>query len=576
MRSRQKPYALLALSALLGVLGMLMFWAAARLQLPHPDVVYTVTPNPASGRVGIRVDLDGLPPGRVFFLAPEMDLSRETGPAAVPDFADREGVPAGPNLWWGRVSPWGRLSLSYEVTPRSGDSRHALLAGPRTFTVPLRCDARAALFDHRDRKRSGDGRVPGAARRIRVRFVLPPGWDAYTPWAESGTGEVEVPGGRFTRLRESFVALGDYLPHTFVAAGARVEMVTRGTDPRREERLVALARACLAAHAAAVGPSPHRRLLIITDHPFRGDQAAGETALNAVSLDLSRDPDAFASRSLARVVSHELFHLWNGGGVDLDAPELRWFTEGATEYFGLRALAATGRVAPLQMADDLAGSFDRLRGNPWADSSLAALGRGYDSEPLAWSATYAKGTLAAWALDLRLAGAGGLDSLLRELVREGRRPALAARLAQAGGGVAAGLLDSLSGRGFEAAVIAELAAHGLRLETRRADLLTLGFRFFRPGTTEIVDLDPQGPAARVGVREGDRVVEVGGRTVDDLAVLAEALADAAGGPVPVGLERRGQRLAVRIPPARAVVTRVVATPRAVMASRLPPPGELPR
>ena len=553
---------------------MLTLWAALRLQQPRPDVLYTVTPDPATGRVGIRLDLTGLPPGRVFFLAPEMALAGETGPAAGPDFGGRDGMPSGPHLWWGQTGPWGRLSLSYEVAPRSGDSRHALLAGPRTFAIPLRCDARSALFDHRDRRRSGDGAVPGSARRIRVRFALPPGWDAYTPWAESGTDEVVVPGGRFTRLRESFVALGDYLPHTFTVAGSRVEMVTRGVDPTREERLVALARACLAAHAAAVGPNPHRRLLIVAGHPYRGDQAAGETALNAACFELSRDPGALASRSLPRVVSHELFHLWNGGAVDLDAPELRWFTEGATEYFGLRALAAAGRAPIWQVADDLAGSFDRLRGNPWADSSLAALGRGYESEPLAWSATYAKGTLAAWALDLRLARCGGLDSLVRELVRAGRRPPLAEQIARAGGGVAAGLLDSLSGAGFATAVTAELAANGLRLETGSAGWTTLGFRFFRPGTTEVVDLDPRGPAARVGVRGGDRVTEVAGRPVGDLAALAEALADAGSGPVPVAIERDGRRRVVRIPPDHAVVTRVIPAPRAVMASRLPAPGEL--
>jgi hypothetical protein len=76
------------------------------------------------------------------------------------------------------------------------------------------------------------------------------------------------------------------------------------------------------------------------------------------------------------------------------------------------------------------------------------------------------------------------------------------------------------------------------------------------------------------VRGGDRVTEVAGRVVGDLAALAEALADAGGGPVPVAIERDGRRRVVRIPPDRAVVTRVIPAPRAVMASRLPAPGEL--
>jgi predicted metalloprotease with PDZ domain len=412
-----------------------------------------------------------------------------------------------------------------------------------------------------------------------VRFDLPRAWDAYTPWGGSAV-EVDVPGGSFLRLRESLIALGDYLPHELVAAGARVELVTRGTDPVREDDLVSLVRACLKAHAAAVGPTPYRRLLIVADHPFHGDQADGEAVLNAAHFELSADPrdarDPSAVRARDRVVSHELFHLWNGGAFDLDSPEIKWFAEGVTEYYALRGLVTVGRLSPGAMADELAGELDRLRGNPWADSSLAALGRGYETDPLAWTATYAKGALAAWALDLRLADVGGLDPVIRSLVRSGGRPDLAARLAAAGSGAATGLLDSLSSPRFEPAVAAELAAHGLKLERRRSSDLTLGLRFFRPGTTEVLDLDPEGPAAQGGVRVGDRVVAVRGRPAGDLAALSDALSDAGSGPVLVRLDRRGRRVDVAIAPGRALVTRVVESSRPGLASQTPAPGELGR
>jgi hypothetical protein len=68
------------------------------------------------------------------------------------------------------------------------------------------------------------------------------------------------------------------------------------------------------------------------------------------------------------------------------------------------------------------------------------------------------------------------------------------------------------------------------------------------------------------------VVEVAGRKVDDLAVLSEALADAAGGTVPLLLERQGERLSVRLLPARAVVTHVHLSRPPGLATRMPPPG----
>jgi predicted metalloprotease with PDZ domain len=281
-------------------------------------------------------------------------------------------------------------------------------------------------------------------------------------------------------------------------------------------------------------------------------------------------------RARDRVVAHELFHLWNGGAFDLDSPDVKWFAEGVTEYYALRALEAIGRLSAEAMADELAGGLDRLRGNPWADSSLAALGHGYDADPRAWTATYAKGALAAWMLDLRLAESGGLDPVVRSLAGAGGRPDLRARLAAAGGGAAAGLVDSLSGARFAPAVGAELAAHGLRLERRRSTDLTLGLRSFRPGTTEVLDLDPEGPAAEGGVRAGDRVVAVRGRPVGDLAALSDALAGGAGGAVRVRLDRQGETMDVAIVPSHALVTRVVEASRPGLASQRPAPGELRR
>jgi predicted metalloprotease with PDZ domain len=313
---------------------------------------------------------------------------------------------------------------------------------------------------------------------------------------------------------------------------------------------------------------------VIADYPYRGDQAEGETSFDATHLDLSQDPGALRSRSFARVVSHELFHFWNGGSVDLASPDLAWFAEGATEYYGLQALAANGRLSSSELSDDIAGALDRLSGNPWADSSLTALGRGYAIDPMAWSAVYAKGLVAAWALDLRLANRGGLDDLMRDLVRRGARPDLAREIAHRSEGSASGFLDSLSGPSFRSVLEGQLAARGLRLERKRSNTWTLGLRFFRPGTTEVIDLDPDGPAARAGILPGDRVVRVNRRPVDDLAALGDALTDAPAGDVVLGIERRGQVIAVPLTPALTMVTVVIPRSGTGMASRVPAPGEL--
>jgi predicted metalloprotease with PDZ domain len=568
MRARPGSLTYLLASAILGASALLAMYAAWRVAPTSPAAVYTLTPLSASGRVHVLLELSHLPPGRFVLVAPE-GSGPEGVESPVPDFGDQQGEPMAARLWWG-MSKNGTLRVSYEVEPEHGDDRHALLYGARTFAIPLGADRRDALFDPDIDDASP---IDGAARHIEVRFELPPGWDAYTPWSESAP-RVTIEGGRFARLRESVVALGDYVPHELPGPGAAVQLVTRGTDPMREERLADLVRRTLHAHADAIGALPHRRALVVADHQFRGDQAVGQTVGNAVHLTLSKDLEAFESRSLPRVVSHEMFHLWNGGAVDLDAPELRWFAEGVTDYYGLRALARIGRLTPDELGQDLAAYLDRLRGNPWADSSFAALGRGYPKSPLAWSATYSKGALAAWALDLRLAPRGGLDPLVARVVRGGVRPDLAAELG-AEGEHAAALAESLSGPRYEAALARELARHDLRLSRGPSRQMTLGMRFFRPGTTEVVDLEPDGPAARFGVRRGDRVVEVNGKPIDDLAVLSQALFDSPGGAVRLRIERGRRRFDVSVVPVRAVTTRLIGPVGATMATRLPAPGELP-
>ncbi|HEV8479457.1 MAG TPA: PDZ domain-containing protein [Candidatus Eisenbacteria bacterium] len=573
MRSRVRPSLFFIPSALCGVLAFCVLYAAARLGTGHPDVVYTLTPNPSTGEIRVHMEMLALAPGHVVLVVPDPYPSSDA--AGIGGVAGSAGEPLGANLWGGQADANGHLAFDYRIHPGASGATHAmLLFGARTFAVPVHSDTRASLFERRRDGAPRGGLVPGSARRIAVRFRLPAGWGAYTPWGDAESS-VEIPDGRFARLRESIIALGDYVPRHFEAAGTDVEMVTRGADPAREDSLEYLIRECLSAHAQAVGPVPDDRLLVVIDHPFRGDQAAGETALNATSLRLSGDPGALRSRSLARVVAHELFHFWNGGAVDLNTPSLRWFAEGVTEYFGLRALQVTGRMSADGLAGELAGSFDRLRGNPWADSSLTSLGTGYARDSQAWSATYAKGLLAAWALDLRLSQAGGLEAMMRDLVRRGRQPDLRAAGARLGAGDLAGFLDSLSGRRFNTTLAGELAARGLHLGHRVSGSWTLGLRFFRPGTTEVLDLDPDGPAARHGLRVGDRIVAVNGHAVDDLAGLADALADARTPDITLQLARAGAPVRVTLSPEKQTVTvlRTTQSP-AGMASQHPAPGEL--
>lgn len=527
-----------------------------------PVAVYTLTPLLSKGVWRVQLELTGVPPGRVALLPPE----------ASPVFASaadtaRDAVALMP-FWWVQADERGTAELLYEVRPEDGGSRHALFFGSRLFAVPvLEAPRDEALFLTRG------GARPGRVSRIELHFVMPAGWDAYTPWGETES-RLTVPGGGLAALREGILAIGDFVPRRFREGRTDILLATRGTDPAGEDQIEDLVRDCLRAHTASLGPLPYRRALIAVLHPFRGEQANGRATANAVALQLSSEPNALAWRSTWRVVAHELFHFWNGGALAYPLPDDRWFLEGASDYYGLRALAASGRLSLGDFADELALAYDQLEGNRWADSSNVVVSRAAGEDAAATTAAYAKGALCAWAVDLRLAPRGGLESALRASARQGVTQPVETHLRSWSGDLVGGLLDSLSGPRFRTTLANELRANGLRFERVPAGRLTLGLRSFLPGTTEILDLDPRGPAYRSGVRAGDRVVAVNGHSVRDLAALAERLADARGS-LHLSLAREGGVERVRVVPAPAYRRRVVpfVEPR-LMAKTEPAPGRL--
>ena len=549
-------------STALAGLAVGLYGLAETVRRTSPVAVYTLTPILSKGVWRVQLELTGVPPGRLALLPPDAE-------PVFASAADTANHVAPMPFWWVQADGEGSVDFLYEVRPEDGSSRHALFFGSRLFAVPVlegREDDPLSL--------ARGGARPGRISRIEVRFVMPAGWDAYTPWGET-EARIVVPGGGLAVLREGILAVGDFVPRRFREGRTDFLLAVRGTDPAGEDQIEELVRDCLRAHTASLGPLPYRRALIAVLHPFRGEQANGRATANAVALELSSEPNALAWRSTWRVVAHELFHFWNGGALAYPLPDDRWFLEGASDYYGLRALAASGRLSLGDFADELALAYDQLEGNRWADSSNVAVSRAAGDDAAATTAAYAKGALCAWTVDLRLAPRGGLEGALRASTGASPARPIEAHLRSWSGALLGGLLDSLSGPRFRGALANELRANGLRFERVPAGRLTLGLRSFLPGTTEILDLDPRGPAYRSGVRAGDRIVAVNGRPVRDLAALAEHLADARGESLDLGLERESGVERLRVAPAPAYRRRVVpfVEPR-LMAKTEPAPGRL--
>jgi regulator of sigma E protease len=78
----------------------------------------------------------------------------------------------------------------------------------------------------------------------------------------------------------------------------------------------------------------------------------------------------------------------------------------------------------------------------------------------------------------------------------------------------------------------------------------VGIAGFYPFTEPVIGVDPGSPAARGGVRNGDRIIAVNGKAITQLSEATQLFAAAKEGPVTLLVERGGQRVNVTVPAAK--------------------------
>lgn len=90
---------------------------------------------------------------------------------------------------------------------------------------------------------------------------------------------------------------------------------------------------------------------------------------------------------------------------------------------------------------------------------------------------------------------------------------------------------------------------GMAIDADEDLVVRIGLRPWRPRIDPVVgQLVTDGPAARAGVREGDRFVELDGRALDSWGELVSRVRTAAGRPLPAVIERNGVRIEVSLVP----------------------------
>ena len=306
----------------------------------------------------------------------------------------------GPQAWKLKAASGSAVRLNYEV--RLDHDQHAWPHG-LDEAVYVKPDAifavGMALFVSPDDTASAT-----------VKFELPPGWRASTPWKKIAGDRYEVASG--DELLSNALMLGRHQEWTFTQDGMQVTLAAGGRMKNSAAMLQKVMRPAIAAYVRLFGGVPKPAYLVTLHEGLTdGGAFAGSYSMLA-SEDLSQDNLI----DWGHIVAHETFHLWNGTGMKPKG-QLDWFKEGFTDYYTILILHRLKLTSDALFTKKLESHVRRTLGDH--KLSLAEAGRDKKNN---WSWIYGGGAMTALVLDVRIREASGgrrsLDHVMRAMFAE--------------------------------------------------------------------------------------------------------------------------------------------------------------
>lgn len=291
------------------------------------------------------------------------------------------------------------------------------------------------------------------AAPVEVTFKIPTGWEVFTGMDVADAAARRFSAPDFDTLYDMPVELGPHAPIVFEAAGKPHRVVIWGRSNVEPERLIADFTRIIETQASMFGgelPYEHYTFIIhLKPDGFGGLEHQNSTVLLT-------DPHSFSEgapgtsfegglpdsvyREFLRLVSHELFHVWNVkrirpsvlGPFDYQQENYTrelWTVEGITSYYDTLFMVRAGLMTPEAYFKEIAtNEIRRLEGIPGRavqsleDASFDAWIKLYRPDEHTVNSTvsyYLKGSLMTWLLDLWLRaktdGARSLDDVMRAL-----------------------------------------------------------------------------------------------------------------------------------------------------------------
>lgn len=288
---------------------------------------------------------------------------------------------------------------------------------------------------------------------VEVVFEVPEGWGVFTGMEVIDEAALRFGAPDFDTLYDMPVELGPHEAIVFEAASKPHRVVLWGRSNVEAERLVADFTQIIETQAAMFGgelPYEHYTFIIhLKPGGFGGLEHQNSTVLLADSHCFSEgaagtsfdggEPDS-VYREFLRLVSHELFHVWNVkrirpsvlGPFDYQQENYTrelWTVEGITSYYDTLFMVRAGLMKPSAYFKEIAtNEIRRLESIPGRtvqsleDASFDAWIKLYRPDEHTVNSTvsyYLKGSLMTWLLDLwlraRTDNERSLDDVMRAL-----------------------------------------------------------------------------------------------------------------------------------------------------------------
>ncbi|QGX39316.1 hypothetical protein E2H98_06450 [Permianibacter aggregans] len=253
---------------------------------------------------------------------------------------------------------------------------------------------------------------------ISVKFSLPTGWQASTPWRATGDNQFQVYNRRELLVNAMF--FGDAHREVLKEGDYELELVLGKNYANSSKLFTEVLRPMLKHSTELFGSAPKRnRYLIIVNEGASGDGGAFEGSFSQ----LINGPATENNRVVwGYVMAHELFHFWNGVGLAPAAETEEWFKEGVTDYMTSLLLYRHGVFNEQWFHKRLETMYTRyMIGKFYQRANVSLQEAGLDKQNQR-ALVYGGGALVAIALEAEMRkasnGEAGVAELLRAMYQE--------------------------------------------------------------------------------------------------------------------------------------------------------------